>query len=56
MKGEIRFNTNFSQSLAKRGRRFIDPYEVGFSDGLPGFKIKIIIEVFHCRESRTVFK
>jgi hypothetical protein len=49
MKGEIRFNTNFSQILAKRGRRLIGRYEEEVSGGLPGFKIKIIIKVFHCR-------
>lgn len=53
MKGEIhreiRFKTSFLQSFAKSGRRLIGRYDDGVLGGLPGFEIKIITEVFHCR-------
>jgi hypothetical protein len=50
IKGEIRFNTKFSQSLPKSGRKFIEEwyrrligrYEDGISGGLPGFRIRKI--------------
>lgn len=47
IKGEIRFSTNFSQSLPKSGRRLIGRYEDGISGDLPGFRIRMITAVFH---------
>lgn len=49
MKGEIRFNTSFSQRLAKRGKRLIGRYEEDISGGLLCFKIKITMKVVHGR-------
>jgi len=41
---DIRFNINFSDSLANKKRRLKGRYEVGMSESLFGLGIKIIIK------------